>query len=86
MAIDADRQYVFSKFTNNPGSLDGTLRSLDTITRTKMLTLLGRRVKGGWLNPVPERRLEKWIQTVNLDSRQTRTLTGSTGSCIPKAG
>lgn len=54
------------------GQPDGTLRPLDTITRAELLALLARMIEDGWLNPLPARRLEGWVQAVKQDTRRER--------------
>ncbi|OIQ54188.1 S-layer homology domain-containing protein [Neomoorella thermoacetica] len=68
------------------GQPDGTLRPLDTITRAELLALLFRMVEDGWLNPLPARRLEGWVQAVRQDAGRSRPLTGSTGISGSRTG
>jgi len=49
------------------GFPDGTLRPLSPVTRAEMAAFVAGMVEGGWLNPLPARRLDGWVSAVKKD-------------------
>ena len=49
------------------GFPDGTLRPLSPVTRAEMAAFVAGMVDGGWLNPLPARRLDGWVGAVKKE-------------------